>query len=66
MMKQVVEFYRVEVVEAKKSSKDAAIGREQAKQYCYNIQKRGCITNRVNGNNLHQRRWNKCTNEKKN
>ncbi len=27
------------VVEAKKSSKDAAIGREQAKQYCYNIQK---------------------------
>jgi len=27
------------VVEAKKSSKDAAIGREQAKQYCTNIQK---------------------------
>ena len=27
------------VVEAKKSSKDAAIGREQAKQYCYNMQK---------------------------
>lgn len=27
------------VVEAKKSSKDAAIGREQAKQYCYNIHK---------------------------
>ncbi len=26
------------VVEAKKSSVDAAIGREQAKQYCYNIQ----------------------------
>ena len=26
------------VVEAKKSSKDATIGREQAKQYCYNIQ----------------------------
>lgn len=26
------------VVEAKKSSKDAALGREQAKQYCYNIQ----------------------------
>jgi type I restriction enzyme R subunit len=26
------------VVEAKKSSRDAAIGREQAKQYCYNIQ----------------------------
>jgi type I restriction enzyme R subunit len=26
------------VVEAKKSSNDAAIGREQAKQYCYNIQ----------------------------
>lgn len=25
------------VVEAKKSSKDAAIGREQAKQYCYKI-----------------------------
>jgi type I restriction enzyme, R subunit len=28
------------VVEAKKSSKDPAIGREQAKQYCYNIQKK--------------------------
>lgn len=27
------------VVEAKKTAKDAAIGREQAKQYCYNIQK---------------------------
>jgi len=27
------------VVEAKKSSKDAALGREQAKQYCYSIQK---------------------------
>ena len=27
------------VVEAKKSSKDAALGREQAKQYCRNIQK---------------------------
>jgi len=27
------------VVEAKKSSKDANTGREQAKQYCYNIQK---------------------------
>ncbi len=27
------------VVEAKKSSRDAAIGREQAKQYCHNIQK---------------------------
>lgn len=26
------------VVEAKKTSKDAQIGREQAKQYCYNIQ----------------------------
>ncbi|MEM1307935.1 MAG: DEAD/DEAH box helicase family protein [Cyanobacteria bacterium P01_H01_bin.153] len=26
------------VIEAKKSSKDAALGREQAKQYCYNIQ----------------------------
>ena len=28
------------VVEAKKTSVDAAIGREQAKQYCYNIQKK--------------------------
>lgn len=27
------------VIEAKKTSKDAAIGREQAKQYCINIQK---------------------------
>lgn len=27
------------VIEAKKSSKDAALGREQAKQYCFNIQK---------------------------
>jgi len=27
------------VIEAKKTSKDAAIGREQAKQYCYNIKK---------------------------
>lgn len=27
------------VIEAKKTSKDAAIGREQAKQYCFNIQK---------------------------
>jgi type I restriction enzyme, R subunit len=27
------------VIEAKKSSKDAAIGREQAKQYCFNIHK---------------------------
>ena len=27
------------IIEAKKSSRDAAIGREQAKQYCYNIQK---------------------------
>lgn len=27
------------VVEAKKTSKDAAIGREQAKQYCYNIKR---------------------------
>lgn len=27
------------VIEAKKTSKDAAIGREQAKQYCYNIHK---------------------------
>jgi type I restriction enzyme R subunit len=31
------------VIEAKKSSRDAAIGREQAKQYCHNIQKQlGC------------------------
>jgi type I restriction enzyme R subunit len=31
------------VIEAKKTSKDAAIGREQAKQYCLNIQKQlGC------------------------
>ena len=34
------------VVEAKRSSKDAAVWREQAKQYCYHIQKqkrqRGC------------------------
>ncbi|MGS7192906.1 DEAD/DEAH box helicase family protein [Enterobacter cloacae subsp. dissolvens] len=31
------------VVEAKRTSKDAALGREQAKQYCYNIQKQlGC------------------------
>ncbi|MFB9055362.1 DEAD/DEAH box helicase family protein [Mariniflexile ostreae] len=30
----------IAVVEAKKSSKDANIGKEQAKQYCYNIQKR--------------------------
>ena len=31
------------VVEAKKTAKDAAIGREQAKQYCYNIQNQyGC------------------------
>ena len=29
----------IAVIEAKKSSKDAAIGREQAKQYCFNIQK---------------------------
>jgi type I restriction enzyme R subunit len=27
------------VIEAKKTSRDAAMGREQAKQYCYNIQK---------------------------
>ncbi len=27
------------VIEAKKTSKDASLGREQAKQYCYNIQK---------------------------
>lgn len=31
------------VVEAKKTAKDAAIGREQAKQYCYNLRKvTGC------------------------
>lgn len=31
------------VIEAKKTSKDATIGREQAKQYCFNIQKQlGC------------------------
>lgn len=29
----------IAVVEAKKTSKDAALGREQAKQYCHNIQK---------------------------
>src|SRR5690606_16437389 len=29
----------IAVVEAKKTFTDAAIGREQAKQYCYNIQK---------------------------
>jgi type I restriction enzyme, R subunit len=29
----------IAVVEAKKTSRDAAIGREQAKQYCFNIQK---------------------------
>ena len=27
------------VIEAKKTSRDAAVGREQAKQYCFNIQK---------------------------
>ena len=27
------------VIEAKKTARDAALGREQAKQYCYNIQK---------------------------
>jgi type I restriction enzyme, R subunit len=33
----------IAVVEAKQSSKDVAIGREQAKQYCENIQKQlGC------------------------
>jgi len=33
----------IAVVEAKKTSKDAALGREQAKQYCYNIRKdKGC------------------------
>lgn len=31
------------VIEAKKTSRDAAIGREQAKQYCYSIQNQlGC------------------------
>ncbi|WP_347917134.1 DEAD/DEAH box helicase family protein [Paracoccus marcusii] len=31
------------VVEVKKTSREAAVGREQAKQYCYNIQKQlGC------------------------
>src|SRR5450631_1079799 len=30
----------IAVVEAKKSSKSAELGREQAKQYCYNIQAR--------------------------
>ncbi len=31
------------VIEAKKTSRDAALGREQAKQYCYHIQKQlGC------------------------
>ena len=31
------------IIEAKKTSKDAALGREQAKQYCYNIRKdKGC------------------------
>lgn len=29
----------MQVVEAKKTSKDPALGREQAKQYCRNIQK---------------------------
>src|SRR5690606_767945 len=29
----------IAVIEAKKSSKDANIGKEQAKQYCYSIQK---------------------------
>jgi type I restriction enzyme, R subunit len=31
--------YPIAVIEAKKSSKDAEVGKEQAKQYCYNIQK---------------------------
>ena len=30
------------VVEAKRSSVDAELGKEQAKQYCYNIQKEKC------------------------
>lgn len=29
----------IAIVEAKKASKDAELGREQAKQYCYSIQK---------------------------
>lgn len=29
----------IAVVEAKRTTKDAALGREQAKQYCYNLQK---------------------------
>lgn len=29
----------IAVIEAKKTSKDAELGREQAKQYCYNLQK---------------------------
>jgi len=29
----------IAVIEAKKTSKDAEVGREQVKQYCYNIQK---------------------------
>ncbi len=29
----------IAVIEAKKTSKDAEVGREQAKQYCYNLQK---------------------------
>lgn len=34
---------QIAVVEAKKTSKDAALGREQAKQYCHNIrQDKGC------------------------
>jgi type I restriction enzyme R subunit len=33
----------IAVVEAKRTSKEAALGREQAKQYCYNLQKQlGC------------------------
>ena len=38
----------IAVVEAKKTSKDAALGREQAKQYCYNIQKEHGGDNGVN------------------
>ncbi|MBK9593145.1 MAG: hypothetical protein IPO32_17155 [Crocinitomicaceae bacterium] len=33
------------VVEAKKTFVDAAIGREQAKQYCHNIQKKKLVEN---------------------
>lgn len=45
------------VIEAKKTSRDAAIGREQAKQYCYHIRKQlGCelpFCFYTNGHELH-------------